>query len=303
MKITVLSSLLREPFMIDLGHALDSGPLIGQLLDPDVRKFAPREEYVRHYVRLSTDEPEDDDYSQDPGSNTPPDEEETGIIAVVPLHGTMLKYGTMCSYGTTEIAAYLRQVMSDERVTGILLDVDTPGGAVNSIPPVIEVLGTKTKPVLAYCDTCCSAGLFASLYCDEIWAGNDISALIGSVGVQMSFADMKPYWEKQNVVFHTIRPPESEDKNKAFELALEGKYDQIIEEMLSPMARRFQQEVRDHRPKLKEEPGVLTGKTYNARRALELGLIDAIGTRKEAIARINELTTRYEVKRFVSANQ
>jgi protease IV len=297
MKITVLSSLLREPFMIDVGFALDASVMVQQLIEPDLRKFIPREEFSLRYLTpgMSQDEPE--------GSATPPQNQETGVIAIVPLHGAMLKYGTLCSYGTTEIATYLARAMADERVTGILLDVDTPGGSVNSIAPLIEVLKARTKPVLAYCDTCCSAGYFASLYCDEIMASNDISALFGSIGVQVAFADIQPYWEKQGVRFHRITPPESADKNQAFELAREGKYDQIVLEMLSPMAQRFQKEVRQWRPGLKEEPGVLTGKTFDAHRSLELGLISSIGNHQAAIARINELALGYEAKDFITANQ
>ncbi|HBZ67582.1 MAG TPA: signal peptide peptidase SppA [Bacteroidales bacterium] len=298
MKITVLSSLLREPFMIDLGFALDSGILVQQLIDHDVRKFSPRESFTLRYFIPSFAE---NDPSADPdGSSTPPENQPAGIIAMVPLHGSMLKYGTMCSYGTTEIAEYLRMALSDERVIGVLLDVDTPGGSVNSIPPLVDVLSHRTKPVLAHVDSCASAGLFTSVFCDEIMANNDISARIGSVGVEMNFADMRPYWEAQKVVFHTIRPPESAEKNRVFELALEGKYEQITQEMLSPMARRFQQEVRSHLPGLKEEPGVLTGATFDATRSLELGLIHSIGNRRAAIARLSELALQYDVNSLIN---
>lgn len=297
MKITVLSSLLREAFMIDTGFALGSGILVQQLIDHDVRKFSPREAFsFRYFIPsfgegIGTSDPD--------GSATPPENQEAGIIALVPLHGSMLKYGTMCSYGTTEIADYLRAVLADERVIGVILDVDTPGGSVNSIPPLVDVLSHRTKPVLAHVDCCCSAGLFTALYCDEIMATNNISARIGSVGVEMNFADMRPYWEAQKVVFHTIRPPESPDKNKVFELVLEGKYEQITSEMLSPMARRFQQEVRSHLPGLKEEPGVLTGATFDADRSLELGLIHSIGNRQAAIARLSELALQYDVNSLI----
>ena len=33
-----------------------------------------------------------------------------GSTAIIPVHGTMLKYGTYCSYGTTEYAALIRDV-------------------------------------------------------------------------------------------------------------------------------------------------------------------------------------------------
>jgi protease IV len=95
----------------------------------------------------------------------------------------------------------------------------------------------------------------------------------------ISFADMKPYYEKQGVVFHTIYAPESTHKNKAFELALEGKYDLIKAELLSPLARKFQEAVTQQRPNLDTKvEGIIAGKMFFAQDALKHGMVDGIGT-------------------------
>ena len=294
MKITVLSSLLREPWMIDHMHALSSGATVMQLIDPDQRKFTERGKLETRLISIGMDYWQDN--IEDPENN--PELIPSGTIAVVPLHGVMLKYGTMCSYGMMEIAQELQRLMKDQNVSGIILDIDSPGGAVNAIPPIIDVLKARTKPVLMLSDCCCSAGYYASLYADHHMASNDISARYGSIGVMISFADMQPMWEKQGVKFHTILPPESPDKNLSFELAREGKYEMIIEEMLSPMAKRFQKDVRERRgAKLKEAPGVLTGKTFDATTALEYGLIDSIGNFNMAV---EKLSLMIELKQFLN---
>ena len=68
---------------------------------------------------------------------------------------------------------------------------------------------------------------------------------------------------------------------------MDGKYDMIKEEHLSPIAIKFQEAVRAACPNLKEEVGVLTGKTFNAEKALEYGMIDAIGSMDQAIQRLH----------------
>ena len=76
----------------------------------------------------------------------------------------------------------------------------------------------------------------------------------------------------------------------AVKLALEGKYELITTEHLSPLAIQFQNAVREACPNLKEEIGVLTGKTFGADKALEYGMIDAIGSLDQAINRLHILS-------------
>ncbi len=86
--------------------------------------------------------------------------------------------------------------------------------------------------------------MWAASACSLIIAINDISAELGSIGVMLSFMDIRPMWEKEGVKFHAVYAPESNYKNLPFEKALQGKYDLIKKEELSPLAKRFQQAVR-----------------------------------------------------------
>lgn len=63
-----------------------------------------------------------------------------------------------------------------------------------------------------------------------------MSSAFGSIGVMCSFSDLKPFYEKMGVKFHEIYADQSENKNEAFRLALEGDYTKIRQESLNPMA-------------------------------------------------------------------
>ena len=83
-----------------------------------------------------------------------------GSTAIIPVHGTMLKYGTMCSYGTTEIASVIDEAAQAKSISSILLDMDSGGGSVDAIAPLIDAIRSaqsKRKAVVAYCDLCASA--------------------------------------------------------------------------------------------------------------------------------------------------
>lgn len=211
-----------------------------------------------------------------------------GSVAIVDMIGPVLKYGDWCNYGALEIVNALRYADNNPNIVGTVFNVDSPGGAVSAIGPFIEFGKTKKKPVQGLVDQCASLGLWAlCAVTDHRMADNNVSASIGSCGVVTSYIDNRKYLESLGYVFHEVYAKESEYKNLAFKLMLEGNYDMIRDEYLSPLAKKFQNAVRESSPKLKEEVGVLTGKTFGADQAIEYGLIDSIGSLDQAINRVH----------------
>ena len=207
-----------------------------------------------------------------------------GSIAVVEMIGPLVKYGDWCTYGADDIVNALEFADAHPNVVGTVLCVDGPGGSVSAVGPFVEFGKNKQKPVVALYDMACSAHLWTMLaVADHVMADNNISSTIGSIGVVLHWVDNKKYLESIGYEFHEVYPDESKHKNEAARLAMEGKYDLIKKEMLSPMAIQFQEFVKSKRPNLNaKEVGVLTGKTFGADKALELGFIDSIGSFAQA---------------------
>jgi protease-4 len=211
-----------------------------------------------------------------------------GSVALIDMVGPVMKYGDMCTYGAEEIVAAMYAADRNPNIIGTIFKEDGPGGGVNAIGPFIQFAKDKTKPVVAIADQCASLHYWAMCaVADHKMADNNVSAAFGSVGVVCSFADNREYLEKLGYKFHDIYPKESEHKNEAFNLAMKGDYDKIKAEHLSPLAIKFQEAVRAACPNLKEEVGVLTGKTFGADKALEYGMIDSIGSLDQAINRLH----------------
>lgn len=214
-----------------------------------------------------------------------------GSVAIIDMVGPIMKYGDMCSYGADEIVNAMYAADRNPNIIGTIFNEDGPGGGVNAIGPFIQFAKDKTKPVIGIADQCASLHYWAMcVVADHKMADNNVSAAFGSVGVVASFADNRKFLEEKGYVFHDIYPKESEHKNQAIQLALEGKYDMIKAEHLSPLAMKFQEAVRAACPNLKEEVGVLTGKTFGADKALEYGMIDSIGSLDQAINRLHILS-------------
>jgi protease-4 len=226
------------------------------------------------------------------------------MVAIIPLRGTMIKYGTMCSYGADEIAAAIDEAAANKKVTGIVLDIDSGGGAVDAVAPLVDAIRrakAARKPVVACCDLCASAAYWTACECNEIMAANSISSEFGSIGVMMSFPDYAKYYEKEGIKVHTIYSNLSTYKNAPFEAAKLGKYDDIKTEELDPLARKFQANVRAKRAgKLNEDiEGILSGKVFYAEDALKHGLIDSIGTLDRAVERVRELAAEANINQYI----
>lgn len=201
----------------------------------------------------------------------------TPTVLIVPLSGTLTKYDNCFGTATLEVVDLLEQYRQDENVIGFILDIDSPGGAVNAVMPLIEEIRkiqASGKPVISHCDFCASAAYWIATQTDLIIMDNLLSE-VGSVGVCASLVDDRENKATGERRF-TIYAPESKDKNKAYRDALDGKTE-TLEAELSQTARVFQDAVKAGRPKLKEEAGVLSGAMFDAAKAIDLNMADAMG--------------------------
>jgi len=185
------------------------------------------------------------------------------------------------------IGKWIRNLDANPQISSIILQLSTPGGTVEGTAQLGEVIKATNKPIVAFVDEmACSAGYWLASQCDVIVAATT-RAQVGSIGVMLSFADLKPYWEKEGVVFHEIYSSLSSDKNKDFRDLLDGKYDNYRKDVLDPLANDFISAVKSSREITDES--ILKGRVVFADKAIDIGLVDSIGTLEDAITRSLEL--------------
>ena len=299
-------TILNAKFFIDLRQVDALSVLLEKFLTKDLREFSPKILSDGEPLKISyrtADNLELPNMSAD-SAKQGGDDGKKNMVAVIPLRGTMIKYGTMCSYGADEIAAAIDEAAANKKVIGIVLDIDSGGGAVDAVAPLVDAIRrakAARKPVVACCDLCTSAAYWTACECNEIMAANSISSEFGSIGVMMSFPDYAKYYEKEGIKVHTIYSNLSTYKNAPFEAAKKGEYDSIKAEELDPLARKFQANVRAKRAgKLNEEiEGILSGKVFYAEDALKHGLIDSIGTLDRAVDRVRELAAEANINQYI----
>jgi protease-4 len=293
---TLYYTILNKPFFIDVRRIDAQAVLIDKFLEHDVSGFSEGKLSDGKPIarQVTAGHAQDNQFAKAPKDS----------VAIIPLRGDMMKEGTMCSYGTEEIAAVIREAADARNIIGTRLDIDSGGGAVDAIAPMLEAIAfsqSKGKPVVARCDLCASAAYYVACHCNRIVADNDISAEFGSIGVMMQFPDYAKYYEQKGIKIHTIYSDLSDYKNAPFEAARKGDYKAIKQEMLNPLAVQFQEAVKSRRQNLKADvEGILNGRMFYAKDALANGLIDQIGTAAEATELVRRLAADMQLSRYAA---
>jgi protease-4 len=218
-------------------------------------------------------------------------------IVIIPLEGVMTKEPSWYRYGCNMIADYLELANASSSVSGVILLADTPGGTVNSVLILQDILTRFTKPVVTLVNGyLCSGGMWTAVFTDKIFALNEMNT-IGSIGVMITLTDYSKMYESLGITSRSIYPPESKFKNLPYREAMKEKPDDtpIIEEMLTPLAIKFQETIKARRPRLDTSvEGILEGRDFFAGDAVKHGLIDGIANLEQVIDYIKKEKTRRE---------
>ena len=219
-------------------------------------------------------------------------------IRVFTINDVITKYDAYCGpVGTTTLANYMKIADRDEEIDAVMLEIDSPGGDASFTKDLADVISAMNKPVLANVSgLCASAAYWIASACTEIWASQPTD-IIGSIGTMITLADFKSYYEEQGLKIHDIYASASVDKNKDFEEAFKGNYKPIREGLLDPFNESFINSIKELRGgKVSED--AFSGKTFDAKTALEKGLIDGIGNRDIVLSRL-----KYLIDNNISGNK
>jgi len=216
-----------------------------------------------------------------------------GYVALVRVEGTIAYSASQLTLlGATldagELAKLVEQVASDPAARAVVLLIDSPGGSAAASEELylkVQELALK-KPVVAYIREYGTSGAYmVALPARRIVASN--SSLAGSVGVYLSVATYTGLLEKLGVKVHVFKSGELKDVGSPFrELTADDA--QVLEEMVRESFELFKSRVLKHRA-VRNPDLVFSGRPFTASQALELGLIDAIGTLDDAISLAREM--------------
>ena len=202
-------------------------------------------------------------------------------IAVVNVVGTIEEqietgaFDTAQSYQHVTTLDYIDKLMADTNNKGMLLYVDSPGGAVYESEELYDKLQEykeKTgRPIWDYmAHYAASGGYMVSMPADKIYANPNTTT--GSIGVIMSGFDLTGLYEKLGMRYISITSGENKDSSKMTDEQIE-----IYQSQVNECYEDFVAKVSEGRNMSAEAVKALAdGRTYTAKQAKENGLIDEI---------------------------
>lgn len=216
-----------------------------------------------------------------------------GDVAILPLFGVLSHRAGMigaASGGTSleSFAALFRQTLSDERIAAVVLDVDSPGGAIAGVGELAtEIYRARgTKPIVAVANgLAASAAYWIASAADEIVVTP--SGEVGSIGVLTAHQDLSAAYAKLGVTTTLMFAGRFKTEGNEFE-PLSEVARAAIEERVQEYYDMFVDAIARHRgvPRENVRDGYGEGRVVGARKAKSLGMVDRIATLEETVARL-----------------
>lgn len=214
-----------------------------------------------------------------------------GSIAMLDISGPITKYGDMCSYGSVDHTATLNRLANSPNVSGIILNIDSPGGQVagtTMLADAIKAVGSR-KPVVAVIDDgiAASAAMWVASAANEIYVTKKTDQ-VGSIGVYTTVADWYSYFESEGLKVRDVYAPQSTEKNGDYREAIAGN-DQPLKDDLKMIADQFISTVETNRAGKLTSNEWNTGKMFYGKDAKKIGLIDGIKSFDQVVKRMDQL--------------
>ncbi|RSN58754.1 S49 family peptidase [Amycolatopsis sp. WAC 04182] len=219
--------------------------------------------------------------------------ERKDVVAVVKLHGVITPTPSPLARGSINLAAVesaLTRAFGHERLKAVALQINSPGGAPTQSGLVAErirqLADEKNVPVLAFAeDVAASGGYWLACAADEIYAHR--TSMVGSIGVISGGFGFTGLLERFGIErrLHTA----GANKSRLDPFSPEKPEDvEWLKKMHGQLHELFVDWVTERRgDRLSGSEDLFTGDVWLGARAVELGLIDGVGSLRQV------LTERY----------
>lgn len=184
----------------------------------------------------------------------------------------------------------IRKIRETDSIKAVVVRINSPGGAVATSQEVYEELKSlgETMPVIASMGTvAASGGYYIACAASTIYANS--GTITGSIGVIAQFASYEQLLRWAKVEVEVIKSGEFKDLGSPLRKMPEAEK-AYLQTLIDSVHSQFKDTVSERRNLSPEKVATLSdGKIFTGSHAMELGLIDRIGTLEVAIAEARKL--------------
>lgn len=195
---------------------------------------------------------------------------------------------------SSEYIRNLKTFFKDPSIKAIMFRMECPGGAAGTSQAIYNELTYLKqqyphKPVVAVVENmCASGGYYIASPCD--WIVSNGAAFIGSIGVYIAVPRVKEFINNYKIEYPIIKS--GKYKSALNPLAAKSEEtDKLIQGLCDDTYQQFIEDVAKSRPalNLKDADIWAQGKIFTGKQALELKLIDQLGSYAHAENKLREL--------------
>jgi protease-4 len=199
-------------------------------------------------------------------------------IPVLSIKNAIFKYDQQCGpRGTQTMMAMMEEWKGNDSIMGVVLDIDSGGGQGAGTPEFAEYIHNYPKPVGVYSNgLICSAAFWIAAGAKAGITINKHADFVGSLGAMGKYVNMDGVLRKEGAEIRDIYSTRSPRKNEESRAMAKGDDSLYLANILDPGADSIIADCKKYRPQLQDE--VFEGAIYPPEKALELGLVDRIGT-------------------------
>ncbi len=183
-----------------------------------------------------------------------------------------------------------------KNIKGVLLIIDSPGGTLGASIEIADIIKelNQSIPVVAYVQgTMASGSYYAGMYANTIVANR--GSMIGSIGVIFNGYNIKDLMDKIGIKSQSLAAGEFKEAG-TFTREWSDKEKEYLNKLLNEQYKMFIHDVASVRNlDSNDYKKFAEGKIFSAYEALNLGLIDMVGTQVNAINILKELSGVNEV--------
>ncbi|HNB17890.1 MAG TPA: signal peptide peptidase SppA [Candidatus Obscuribacter sp.] len=191
----------------------------------------------------------------------------------------------------TETLKDLRKAIKNDKVKGVLLRVNSPGGTVPTSQEIYEAVKELKKKnkivVVSMGDMAASGGYYVSCAADKIVANP--GTLTGSIGVIMNLMNFKALADKVGIEPEVVKSGLFKDIASPYHKMTKEER-QILTDLIMDSYDQFTQVVAEGRAlPIEEVKRIADGRIYSGRQAKAIKLVDELGTYSDALALLQKL--------------
>lgn len=196
--------------------------------------------------------------------------------------------GLIMSSGET--VDWLQELRDDGAVKGVLLRIDSPGGAIGPSQEIFEAVRdlAKTKPVVSsFGSVAASGGYYVAAPSTMIVANP--GSLTASIGVLMEYLDVQQLIERFGIRQELLSSGKNKGAGSPFRSLTPEQRTQIMS-VIMDLHEQFVGDVADSRNMTRKDVQALAdGRALTGRQAQKAGLVDRLGGEQEALQALKEL--------------